>query len=458
MLLDQSAASEATWCGAGTAAGRGEAGDGAGDYEARCAQLHRRLKRIVKARGALDAQEAAALRDAQAQRIWRHCGYASLVEYMEAEMGYSPRVALERLRVAKAIEELPVIAEALTQGDLSFSAAKEITRIATPETEQAWVEAASEKNVRQVEDLVSGHVKGDTPDDPPDPKLRTRVLRYEVLAETAALERQVKQVLEKRLGERLDPNAFLSALFRFVLETAPRCTSTIADRSRHVTTAEHRVDDSTQSGAEAGGAELGAASVGARYQIAVMTCRECKRGWQDGGGVTVEVTPAALETALCDAQHIGSVDGDGIARAKQDIPPATRRFVNRRDHGRCRVPGCRAASNLDVHHIVPREKGGTHEVENLITLCESHHLAHHAGGLIIEGHASNPTIVRRAHNKFTQTTREIDAARALKAAGFQRHEVRAAIEKARAHVGTTELSLEQWIKIALRYCPRPTSS
>ena len=423
MLLDQSTAGEAVWCGV----------ESESEYDARCAQIHRRLKRIVKARGALDAQEAAALRDAQQQRLWRHYGYASLIEYMEIELGYSPRVAIERLRVAKAIEELPVIAEALTQGDLSFSAAKEITRVATPETEQAWVEAVTEKNVRQVEDLVSGHAKGDTPDDPPDPKLRTRVLRYEVLEETAALERQVRQALEKRCGNRLDPNAFLSALFRSVLgnEATARASGAACECDR--------------------------AGVGARYQVAVTTCRECKRGWQDGGATTVEMSPAALETALCDAQHIGSLDGDGVERAKQDIPPAVRRKVLRRDHGKCRVPDCRSARNLDVHHIVPREKGGSHDVENLITLCESHHLAHHAGALIIEGRAWSPTIVRRAHNAFTIAKHAIDAGRVLKEMGFDKREVKVAIEKARAHVGTTEQSLEQWIKIALRYCPRPTS-
>ena len=188
-----------------------------------------------------------------------------------------------------------------------------------------------------------------------------------------------------------------------------------------------------------------------------MTCPACKRGWQDGGGITVEMTPAALETALCDAQHIGSLDGEAVERAKQDIPPAVRRKVHRRDHGKCRVPDCRSARNLDVHHIVPREKGGTHDVENLITLCESHHLAHHAGALIIEGRASSPTIVRRAHNSFTVAKHMVDAGRALREMGFDKHEVKSAIEKARTHVGTTELSLEQWIKIALRYCPRPVS-
>ena len=62
----------------------------------RCAHVHRKLKRIVGARGKLDAEEAAALREALKLRIWRTYGYASLVEYMEREMGYSPRAAIDR--------------------------------------------------------------------------------------------------------------------------------------------------------------------------------------------------------------------------------------------------------------------------------------------------------------------------------------------------------------------------
>ena len=153
MLRDGSVETEATWCGV-----EGEAG-----YDERCTKLHRRLKRIVKARGALDAQEAASLREAESLRVWRHYGYASLLEYMEMEMGYTPRAALERLRVAKAIVELPMIAEAMEQGDLSFSAGRELTRVATPETEGAWLEAADDKNLRQVEELVSGHERGAKP-------------------------------------------------------------------------------------------------------------------------------------------------------------------------------------------------------------------------------------------------------------------------------------------------------
>src|SRR5690606_21606133 len=73
MLRDGSVGVEATWCGTEGATVR-EAPDierEAPDEE-RCEQLHRTLKRIVKARAALDAEEAGALREAERLRVWRH--------------------------------------------------------------------------------------------------------------------------------------------------------------------------------------------------------------------------------------------------------------------------------------------------------------------------------------------------------------------------------------------------
>jgi hypothetical protein len=143
-------------------------------------------------------------------------------------------------------------------------------------------------------------------------------------------------------------------------------------------------------------------------------------------------------------------------RAKSDIPPALRRRVLARDRGRCRVPWCRSSRNIDQHHFIPRSEGGEHTLENLITLCESHHIALHQGALIVSGAADNATFTRRAHNAFALAERAVETASALKSLGFDRHEVKLAMERTRAHVGMAELSLEQWIRVALSYCPKPT--
>ena len=69
-----------------------ECGAWTDNHGERCEKVHRTLKRIVKARGALDAQEAAALREAEELVLWRRYGCTSLVDYMEREMGYTPRL------------------------------------------------------------------------------------------------------------------------------------------------------------------------------------------------------------------------------------------------------------------------------------------------------------------------------------------------------------------------------
>jgi hypothetical protein len=410
--------------------------------DSRCEQIHRRLKRIAKVRGALDLEEAASLRDAEAACIWRRYGCASLLEYMERELGYTPRAAMERLRVAKLIDELPQIREAMLQGELSFSAVRELTRVATAETEGEWLAACGEMNQRELEELVSGHKRGNRPTDRPDPALRWKDLRLKVRPETNALMRQAQQILSKERGERIDEDAYLAATARMIIDGVRPQSSSAASDERAA---------SSENDEGCGGAPC---RTRAPYQIAVTVCRECKRGWQDGGGITVEMSPPALEQAWCDAEEIGSIDGAGPERAKQAIPPAVRRLVWARDHGRCRVPGCRSSSNLDAHHIKHREDGGTHEPSNVVLLCEGHHRAHHEGSLLITGTATKLLVSRRASNSFESVTRVVETAKALATLGYSKREAREAAEQTRTHVGSGDWPIEAWIKHALSNCPR----
>ncbi len=67
--------------------------------------------------------------------------------------------------------------------------------------------------------------------------------------------------------------------------------------------------------------------------------------------------------------------------------PTERRTLER-DGWRCRVPGCGARRNLEVHHIQFRSHGGSNASWNLVTLCHAHH--HHAlhrGTLRVTGRA-----------------------------------------------------------------------
>src|SRR5206468_7367355 len=128
--------------------------------------------------------------------------------------------------VAHALRELPAIAAGLETGSLHHSAVRELTRVATSETEQAWLEAAAGKNLRQVEQLVSGHREGDLPDDKRDPELEFEKLVLELPPAVKALFRQVRKQLDAESGERLEPYQAFETMCRAILEGTQRTSST----------------------------------------------------------------------------------------------------------------------------------------------------------------------------------------------------------------------------------------
>ena len=112
--------------------------------------VDRALRSIATRRAGLDAEELRWLREAEVLQIWRPLGMVSALDYLERVFGYPPRVAQERLRMARALGALPILEDALATGKLPFSAVRELTRVVTPATEAPWVAAACGKNLRQI--------------------------------------------------------------------------------------------------------------------------------------------------------------------------------------------------------------------------------------------------------------------------------------------------------------------
>ena len=107
----------------------------------------------------------------------------------------------------------------------------------------------------------------------------------------------------------------------------------------------------------------------------------------NGAGRALEVRPAVAARVACDARSIGNLDAKRPERATTTVTPRMRHCIFVRDGHRCQVPGCRAARHLEVHHIIPQDIGGPHELWNLILLCDGHHAALHEGMLAMSGRA-----------------------------------------------------------------------
>jgi hypothetical protein len=463
----------------------------AGDWKL----AHDALSRLARARASLDAEEGRWLLRALRSAAHVHLGFGSFLEYTERLFGYRPRTTQEKLRVAESLETLPCLARALETGALSWCAARELTRVAVPETEPAWLDAARGKTLRELEALVASKAPGDEPDAPPAELPRPRVLRFEVAADTFATFREAMQRLRRQAGGSLDDDAVLLAMARHVLG-GPR--------------------------------EEGRSS----YQISLTVCAACGSGAQTAAGELVPVDAAVVDMAECDGQHLGellppatalraanenaSVDTAATAgadgrthdapaepnggesnttcqssdhahadaesrresdaavapdttppqraagadvrpsRARQSVPPALRRAVLARDRHRCTVPGCTHATFVDVHHVQPRSEGGGNDASNLSTLCSAHHRATHRGELLIDlerdgslrfRHADgaaygDPLIPRRidAHAKVFSALRHL---------GFREAEVKTVLSELRADAELGDASVEHLLRAAL---------
>ena len=61
---------------------------------------------------------------------------------------------------------------------------------------------------------------------------------------------------------------------------------------------------------------------------------------------------------------------------------------------------------------------------------------------------------REGRDNFTRATREVDTKKALHARGFDRGMVKGIMARTVTHVGGSDLSVEQWLTIALRYAAK----
>src|SRR5882672_8631821 len=207
-------------------------------------EVDRRLREYARHRASLDAAEAFDLLRAEQIKLHFLHGFA-MYEYLERVLGYGPHAARDRMRVARTLAKLPQTTAALARGALTYSAVRELTRVATAETEASWLAAAEGKAVNQIERLVAGHQQGDQPEDPTHPDLRARVVRIELPPEVYALWRQARSAIAAERGAEISDADFVESL----------CRGAIAP---------------------------GTGAAGPSHQIAYQQCPDCRRATQNG--------------------------------------------------------------------------------------------------------------------------------------------------------------------------------
>src|SRR5882672_4506751 len=88
---------------------------------------------------------------------WSDGATQSCAHWLNWKCGMAMGAAREKVRVARALENLPKVAAAMACGKLSYSKAREITRVALPETEDYLLMIAEHGTAGHVEKLVRAY-------------------------------------------------------------------------------------------------------------------------------------------------------------------------------------------------------------------------------------------------------------------------------------------------------------
>src|SRR5213593_1288247 len=277
-------------------------------------QVDARLRQAHRARRTAERALAFYLKEVADRRLYETLGYASIQHYARDAAELTNRQTRELLRVAEALETLPLLAKAYASAALPWSSVREICRVATPENEGRWIEEASRLSCRAVEQLVGRACFGDSPE-----KARNRKAGEGIGVESAPLVFRVRPEIK--------------AAFEEALREALRATGGESLEEALVYMAERTLE-----GIEAADGEEEVVpedrSGEPRFQVVLYRCEAC-------GGATVgkdgpAPSPALQARASCDGERVDLSSGGG---ASQAVPPKVRRAVLLRDGHGCVVPG-----------------------------------------------------------------------------------------------------------------------
>jgi len=354
------------------------------------------LCQLGRVRAGLDALEATAIAEMDRRGCYLTDGAVNTRVWLAHHTGVPRAVAGARVRLAKRLVRMPVMAAALAAGEVTEAHARALGRGLTSRTLEAFArdEAMLTDDARGLDADLFDHVitrwLAVNDQDGPEPRDATSALRAsrtfggrvridgdldaddgaELLAELDALYDALWQ--EDQAADETDPCKHRTP--------AERNAAALAEMARR-SSATHADDEEADTGSAAprGGRPR------RRQLIAVVEIDQHADGLPATGTLDdgTILPRSTIERWLCDCA-IGRVLLQGRSRVldlgQLTYTPsaAQRRALVARDRG-CIVDGCdRRPRWCDAHHVVPFPEGATN-LRNLVLLCSRHHKQVHAG-------------------------------------------------------------------------------
>ena len=343
------------------------------------------------------------LREFDSRSGWNN-DFLSCAHWLSWRTSIDMGAAREKVRVARALPELPLLSGALQRGEISYAKVRALTRIATPVNEERLLGVAYHGTAAQVERLVRAWRRCDRVEEGRKHLSRSVstyvdedgmvVLRARLTPEQGAVVQQALEAASERLYQE------------------SREAATPHNIEEEVSSGQRRADALALIAECALRADLDRGSAGDRYQVVLHvnahaadpTASPGVLELADGGiGVSAETS----RRLSCDAAVVVMrEDADGsvldVGRKTRTIPAPIRRALSARD-GRCVFPGC-AGRRCDAHHLVHWADGGPTALDNLVLLCRRHHTVVHEQGFGVARTAHGDVVFRRPDGRLIEAS------------------------------------------------------
>jgi Domain of unknown function (DUF222)/HNH endonuclease len=345
---------------------------------------------------AATARLLAAIAEFDRRQGWADVGCVSCAEWLSFRVGITLVTAREKVRVARALDDLPRMSKALAHGSVSYSKVRELTRIATPENEDELVELAQAGTAAQVQRIVRAYRRCE------QAELETAERQREGRYLSLRTDNDGMLVIEGRLPPEV------GALLNRAVEAAERelrrgvRDASDKDASREASahdpggTSGQRRADALGLVAERALAGMDRAERGEPCQVVLHVDAAVLSGQQaEGGRCHVEEGPSlaaeSVRRLCCDAPTVTMTEDErgqplDVGRKTRRVSAALFRALRSRDQT-CQFPGCERTGNLTPHHISHWASGGATNRDNLCMLCPACHWRVHEGGFEVRGQA-----------------------------------------------------------------------